>query len=72
MTPTISIGPRTDVEDYRMRSVPGGYKGDLVHHHAREIGRRRFDFSRVEWGDGTVTVTAWIAGTTNAVHQWGV
>ncbi|MET8111203.1 hypothetical protein [Streptomyces prasinus] len=69
MISSSTIGPRYDVEEYRMRSS-ARYRGDLVHHHTREIGRRKYDFSRIEWGNGDVTVTAWIAGTTIAVHAW--
>jgi hypothetical protein len=66
---SVAIGPRTDVEEYRMRGS-ARYKGDLVHHHTRRIGSTEYDFSRVEWGNGEVSVTVWLAGTTVAVHKF--
>ncbi|WJN62613.1 hypothetical protein [Streptomyces phage phiScoe1] len=64
------IGSKTDVERYRMRSVLGGYRGDYVTTHTREINGKRFDFTRIEWGDDTVTVSASVAGTTRTLHFW--
>jgi hypothetical protein len=66
---SFTMGPRTDVDEYRMRSS-ARYKGDRVHHHNRQIGSREYEFSRVEWGNGEVSLTVWLAGTTVAVHKW--
>lgn len=57
-----TIGPVTHAETYRLRSVPGGYPGDIVKCHDRVINGKRFSFSRITWGDGSVTVRAYEAG----------
>lgn len=64
------IEPRHSVESYRMRSVAGGYRGDYVTAWSRRIGGKLYDFSRVQWGTGETSVTAWIGGTTEVVHRW--
>lgn len=66
---TFRIGPRTDVETYRMRKSPT-YKGDYVETHTRMINGKPFDFSRVFWGDGTVSVCARIGGQVTEVKYW--
>ena len=70
MTTTTSIGPRTEVEDYRMRSVAGGYVGDLVHHHEREINGTRYRFTHIRWGDGDVTFIVRTSDSPDFVHRW--
>lgn len=67
---SFTIGRREDVETYRMRSVPGGYPGDLVRRHTREINGKRFEFARVEWGTGEVTVTVSPERTTEILHDF--
>ncbi|MEV5330826.1 hypothetical protein [Streptomyces werraensis] len=64
------IGERADVETYRMRSVPGGYPGDLVQRHSRVINGKRFEFARIQWGTGEVTVTAAPYNTTEILHDF--
>ncbi|QOV06192.1 hypothetical protein KGG72_gp62 [Streptomyces phage Salutena] len=64
------IGERADVETYRMRSVPGGYPGDLVQRHSRVINGKRFEFARIQWGTGEVTVTASPYNTTEILHDF--
>lgn len=64
------IGARECVESYRMRSVPGGYPGDHVRRHERVINGRRYEFSRIAWGDGSVTVRAYFAGGGDPFREW--
>jgi hypothetical protein len=45
-------------ETYRMRSS-AQYKGDLVERRTREINGKLFEFTRVTWGDGSITVRAY-------------
>lgn len=68
-TAKMPIGPRRLEESYRMRSSTT-YKGDMVESHTRRINRKDFDFSRVHWADGSITVTAYEANTTNKIHCW--
>jgi hypothetical protein len=70
MTTKISIGPRTDVEEYRMRSVVGGYRGDKVHHHDREINGTRYRFTHIRWGDGDVTLIVRTDDSSEHQHRW--
>lgn len=65
------ITNRTIERPYRMRSVPGGYPGDWVEHRTFTAGGKSFESSRISWGDGTVTVKVYEAGTTNVVRHWG-
>ncbi len=63
------ISERRRVENYRMRSS-ADYPGDLVERHERVINGHRYEFSRVQWGDGSVSVRSWIGGTTITTHDW--
>lgn len=49
---TVRISEKFGQESYRMRSVPGGYKGDYVKCWSRNIGGKTFDFSRIYWNAG--------------------
>jgi hypothetical protein len=64
------ITDRAIAEAYRMRSVKGGYPGDWVERRESVINGKRFEFSRIKWGDGSVTVRAHKAGTTIVLHEW--
>ena len=64
------ISKRADVETYRMRSVPGGYPGDLVQRHTRVINGKRFEFARIRWGTGETTVTAYPFNSTERLHDF--
>jgi hypothetical protein len=68
----VIIGGREGVEAYRMRSVagPNGYRGDYVEHHTRVINGKRFEFARIAWGDGGVTVYVTPYNRTNRLHEW--
>jgi hypothetical protein len=62
------IGARQERETYRMRSS-AEYQGDYVESHARWINGRKFDFTRIFWGDGTVSVSATPYGRTDILHH---
>lgn len=68
--PALVIGPRTEREAYRMRSVKGGYPGDDVRRHARTFNGRQFEFSRIAWGTGADSLCVYAGGTTEQVHAW--
>ncbi|AUG87253.1 hypothetical protein KGG77_gp15 [Streptomyces phage Omar] len=68
--PDFLIGERFAQEDYRMRSVPGGYPGDEVHHHSRVINGTRYEFTRIAWGDGLVTVGVSKEGEVDYLHHF--
>ena len=53
-----------------MRSVPGGYPGDYVRRYTRKINGQAYDFVRVAWGDGSVTVRVFVGNTTEVAHEW--
>jgi hypothetical protein len=54
---TIKTSKRFGLEQYRMRSVPGGYLGDYVKHYSRVINGKTYSFSRVKWNGGLGGVT---------------
>lgn len=56
-------------EAYRMRSS-AVYRGDLVQSRELLIGGKRFESSRVFWGDGSVTVSITPYGKTTRLHEW--
>lgn len=66
---TTGIGPRFNAERYRVRSVPGGYPGDVIERHSRRIGRHVFDFVRIRWADGSVTLRMYQGGTTVVLRE---
>lgn len=45
-------------EEYRMRSS-STYPGDVVQRRVREFNGKRFEFTRIAWGDGSVTLWAY-------------
>jgi len=58
---------RSNREEYGMRGT------DWVEEYTRMINGTEYEFSRVTWGDGAVTVRAWIVGGSAyyPIHQWG-
>lgn len=58
----MAFAPVVEREAYRMRSVPGGYPGDWVERRVRLINGTRYEFARIVWGDGSVTLQAGVAG----------
>lgn len=63
------IGPRTAVQRYPMRGH-AGRGSDWVECFRRRIGSGSYDFSRVKWAHGGVSVRAYVGGTTVLVHEW--
>jgi len=68
--PALGRSAVTRTERYRLRSVPGGYRGDYVYRYVRRYNGSAFEFTRIVWGDGSVSVSAHRAGTTEIVHEW--
>lgn len=56
-------------EAYRMRSS-ATYRGDYVQHRELLIGGKRFEFTRITWGDDSVTVRAYVAGQAAPFREW--
>lgn len=56
-------------ESYRMRTSPS-YKGDYVERRVRLINGRKFEFARIFWGNGDVTVSASLYGRTDFLHHF--
>lgn len=69
---TVSISPVFHLDAYRLRSVPGGYKGDQVKRWSRRINGRKIDFVRIAWNQGAdgVTVRAEDAKTNKIIHEF--
>lgn len=47
-----------------------GRKSDLHEVRSRRINGKLFDFVRVTWRDGSITVRAYEFSTTNILHEW--
>ncbi|AVO22552.1 hypothetical protein PBI_PAEDORE_69 [Streptomyces phage Paedore] len=67
---SFKIGERQNEDTYRMRSVAGGYPGDIVRGFTRVINGTEYAFSRIEWGNGAVTVGAMKKGETEHAHYF--
>lgn len=63
------IGARMAVKSYGMRGTRTR-PSDLVDCHVRSINGKRFDFSRIRWADGSVTVKVTPFNQTNVLHRW--
>lgn len=68
-TPAFTLGPRTGEESYGMRGF-AGRPSDRVHRFARRINGKPFEFVRIVWADGGVTVRAYEGGTPTVLHEW--
>ncbi|MFF4283030.1 hypothetical protein ACFY0Z_30135 [Streptomyces kronopolitis] len=68
-TPGIQFGEIYDVQHYPMRGTADG-RSDWVEARSRIINGKRFDFSRVHWACGGVTVRAWVGDKSTVLHQW--
>jgi hypothetical protein len=64
------ISTKFGQESYRMRSVPGGYKGDYVKCWSRNINGHTYDFSRIYWNAGTEGSTLRVRRLGHVVHEW--
>lgn len=67
---TVKISDRFGKGGYRMRSVPGGYKGDYVTHWSRNINGKTFDFSRIYWNAGKDGSSLIARRLGQDVHRW--
>lgn len=58
-------------EIHRMRGT-ATTPSDLVNRHSRKSFRTgtRYDFIRIQWGDGAVTVRVNLHNTTTVLHEW--
>lgn len=65
MTDDFYMSGRSNREVYRMRGT------DWVEAYSRMINGTEYEFSRVRWGDGGVTVRSWIHDSPDPTHQWG-
>jgi hypothetical protein len=61
-------------ESYRMRSVPGGYKGDYVTSWSRAVNGKTYSFSRIFWNAGQdgATLRIYEGQSTKVIHEWTV
>jgi hypothetical protein len=64
-----SFAPLVRSETYRMRTS-SAYKGDYVESRVREIRGRWYEFTRVFWASGAVTVMATPYGRTTRLHEF--
>ncbi len=71
---TMKLSKRFGREGFRMRSVPGGYKGDFVTSWSRTINGRTYSFSRIFWNGGKdgVTLRVYEGQSTKVLHEWAV
>lgn len=68
-TTAFTIGPRTDEESYGMRGT-AHRPSDQVHRFTRRINGKPFEFVRIAWADGDVTVRVYEGDTTTVLHEW--
>jgi hypothetical protein len=67
---SVKISSKFGQESYRMRSVPGGYKGDYVKCWSRNINGHTYGFSRIYWNAGQDGSTLRVRRLGNVVHEW--
>lgn len=58
-----------DSESYRIRSSPT-YKGDRVERRYWLINGKRFESTRITWGDGSVTVRMYFGASAEPFREW--
>lgn len=68
---TTKMSARFGLESYRMRSVPGGYKGDFVKHYSRVINGKTYSFARIRWngGQGGTTIKLYEGQSTKVLRE---
>lgn len=68
---TTKFSKRFGQESYRMRSVPGGYKGDFVKHYSRVINGKTYSFARIRWngGQGGTTIKLYEGQSTKVLRE---
>lgn len=71
---SVKVSKRFGREGYRMRSVPGGYKGDYVTSWSRAINGKTYSFSRIFWNAGKdgATLRVYEGQSTKVIHEWTV
>ena len=71
---SIKLSKRFGREAYRMRSVPGGYKGDYVTSWSRAFNGRTYSFSRIFWNGGKdgCTIRVYEGQSTKVIKEWHV
>lgn len=71
---SIKLSARFGREGYRMRSVPGGYKGDYVTSWSRAINGKTYSFSRIFWNGGKdgCTIRVYEGQSTKVIKEWFV
>jgi hypothetical protein len=69
---TTKISKRFGQENYRMRSVQGGYKGDYVKSWSRAFNGKTRSFSKILWNGGKDgwTVRVYEGQSTTVLHEW--
>lgn len=69
---TVKISKRFGQESYRMRSVPGGYKGDYVKTWSRAFNGKTYSFSRIFWNGGKDgwTIRVYEGQSTKVIKEW--
>jgi len=67
---TVRLSSKFGQESYRMRSVPGGYKGDYVKCWSRNINGRTVDFARIYWNAGQNGATLRATRLGKVLHEW--
>jgi len=65
----MKISQRFAGSTYNMRGN-GRLPSDRVECHSRLINGHLYDFSRVRWANGDVTVRVWDGRTTIVRHKW--
>lgn len=66
---TFTIGARTEVESYGMRGTRTR-PSDQVDRHVRIINGTRYEFSRIRWADGSVTIRAYQGRSAEPFREW--
>lgn len=71
---SVKVSRRFGRESYRMRSVPGGYKGDYVTSWSRAVNGKTYSFSRIFWNAGKegCTLRVYAGQSTKVLHEWHV
>lgn len=67
---TVKISDPFAGEDYRMRSVPGGYLGDYCRGWSRNINGHTYDFSRVYWNGGRGGMSVTVRRLGEEIHKF--
>lgn len=69
--PKMVIGARYGYESYPMRGH-SARNSDWVKRYTRKINGTSYEFSRVQWAAGGMTLRAYVAGNTTPVHEFQI